>query len=128
MPGKFLFDTNVVIELLNNNDLKLSEKQLEINFVISIITELELLSCSNLTETEENAIKELLSNLSIINIDNKVKENTILLRKKYSLKLPDAIIGASAISMQMPLVSNDKTFQKIKAIEILTIGELLKKE
>lgn len=33
MPGKFLFDTNIVIEFLNNKDLKLTDRQLEIKLL-----------------------------------------------------------------------------------------------
>jgi hypothetical protein len=128
MLGKFLFDTNIVIEILNNKELKFSEEQLEINFLISVITELELFSSSNLTTVEENAIKELLSNTLIVNIDEMVKEKTINIRKKYNLKLPDAIISASAAAMHIPLVSNDKIFEKIKEVEVLTLNEFLKKE
>ncbi len=126
MPGKFLFDTNIVIELINNNKINFSKEQLEINFLISIITELELLSSGNLTGAEENAIKELLSSIYIINIDEEVKEKTITLRKKYNLKLPDAIIGASAIAQEIPLVSNDKVFVKIKEIKLLKLSEFLR--
>jgi predicted nucleic acid-binding protein len=128
MPGKFLFDTNIVIEILNNKELKFSEEQLGIIFFISIITELELFSNGNLTAVEENQIKELLSNTFIINIDEKVKEKTIFIRKKYNLKLPDAIIAASAAAMQIPLVSNDKIFDKFTEVEVLTLTEFLRKE
>ena len=61
MHGKFLFDTNIVIELLNNKRLDFSKEQLEIIFLVSIITELELLSSSNLTSIEEKAIRALFS-------------------------------------------------------------------
>jgi predicted nucleic acid-binding protein len=127
MPGKFLFDTNIVIEILNNKELKFSEEQLEISFLISIISELELLSGSNITAAEEAQIKELLSSILIITIDEKVKENTITIRRKYNLKLPDAIIAASAAAMNIPLVSNDKIFEKIIEVEVLTLNEFLRK-
>ncbi len=57
MPCKYLFDTNIIIEILNNKGLEFSEKQLEISFLISIITELELFSNINLTSSEETSIK-----------------------------------------------------------------------
>ena len=53
MNGKFLFDTNAIIDLLNRNDLTLTEEQLDLIYSISIITELELLSSSNLDKPEE---------------------------------------------------------------------------
>ena len=92
MNGKFLFDTNAVIDLLNRNDLSLTEEQLDLIYSISIITELELLSSSNLDKPEEDAIIGICSNSHIVNIDQDIKNKTIKLRKKYKLKLPDAII------------------------------------
>lgn len=126
MNGKFLFDTNAVINLLNKNDLSLPEEQLNLIYCISIITELELLSSSNLNKLEEDAIIDICSISSIINIDADIKDKTIKLRKKYKLKLPDAVICATAKSLDIPLVSDDKTFEKVEEIKLLTLSECLK--
>lgn len=126
MNGKFLFDTNAVIDLLNRNDLSLTEEQLDLIYSISIITELELLSSSNLDKPEEDAIIDICSNSHIVNIDQDIKNKTIKLRKKYKLKLPDAIICASAASLDIPLVSNDKIFERVEEIKLITLSDCLK--
>lgn len=46
------------------------------------------------------------------------KELAISLRKKYSLKIPDLIIAATAISMDIPLVTTDTGFKQITELEI----------
>jgi predicted nucleic acid-binding protein len=128
MPGKFLFDTNVIISFLNDDKLQPSDKHLKVDFLISVITELELLSSNNLTKSEENTINNLLKDTFIIEIKEKVKAKTIALRRKYGLKLPDAIIAASALVYKIPLVSDDKVFKRIKEIKLLTIKNFLDKK
>jgi len=46
-----------------------------------------------------------------------ISELTIKLRRRYSLKLPDAIIAATALSLEIPLLTADKDFAKIKEID-----------
>jgi predicted nucleic acid-binding protein len=46
-------------------------------------------------------------------LNSGVKNIVIDLRRKYSIKLPDAIIAATAIFLNIPLISADKHFEKI---------------
>ena len=128
MPGKFLFDTNVIISFLNDDKLRPSSVQLDITFIISFITELELLSSNKLTKREEKAVNDLLAETFIIGIEADIKTKTIMLRRKYGLKLPDALIAASAIIHKVPLVSDDKIFKKVKELKLITIKDFLKSE
>ena len=48
-------------------------------------------------------------------------EQTIQLKKKYSIKLPDAIIAASCLVYDIPLVTADKGFSKIKELDLVLI-------
>jgi len=128
MPGKFLFDTNVIISFLNDDKLRPSSVQLDITFIISVITELELLSSNKLTKREEKAVNDLLAETFIIGIEADIKTKTIMLRRKYGLKLPDALIAASAIIHKVPLVSDDKIFKKVKELKLITIKDFLKSE
>ncbi|WP_425571141.1 PIN domain-containing protein [Olivibacter ginsenosidimutans] len=47
-----------------------------------------------------------------------VKEETIKIRRRYSIKLPDAIIAATAISHKLTLITrNTKDFSAIKGLK-----------
>ncbi|MBI3290849.1 PIN domain-containing protein [Candidatus Falkowbacteria bacterium] len=50
--------------------------------------------------------------------DNKIAERASFLRRQYKILLPDAAIAASALYNQVPLVTNDKAFQRIKEISV----------
>ncbi len=113
---RYLADTNAIIYLLNGNDCMkpfLSEQ-----LYVSIITELELLSFSDITEQEEINIRSFLAECCILSLDDSISERTISVRKKYKMKLPDAIIASTAIENGLKLITADKGFEKIKELEI----------
>lgn len=117
--NKLLLDTNIILYLLNGDDTLvdiLDGKQVYVSF----ITELELYSFKNLLPEEKSKIDTVLSSCSIIDINAGIKSNTIEIRRKYNVKLPDSIIAATAMYFKMPLISADKGFEKIETLNLLT--------
>ncbi len=114
---KFLIDTNIILHILSGDKI-ISKYLYQQKLYISVISEMELVSFGNLTSGEEEQIKNFLEQFRIIPIDESIKEQAILLRKKYSLKLPDAIIAGTATSLDLPLVTSDKQFRKIEELQI----------
>ena len=119
MNGNSLFvDTNILLYFLKGNE-EVVELISDKDLTISFITELELLSFPKLTTETENQIKELLRNCTIAELKQDIKELTIEVRRKHRLKLPDAIIAASAYSYKLPLITADKEFQKLQEMNII---------
>ncbi|WP_188765850.1 PIN domain-containing protein [Emticicia aquatilis] len=52
-------------------------------------------------------------------MNQNIKSRTIWLRQRYKLKTPDAIIAATAIEFQVPLISSDNDFSVIKELDFL---------
>jgi predicted nucleic acid-binding protein len=99
-----VLDTNIILYLLGcrlANPLPLGQ------YFASIITQIELLSYSSLSSEEEKQIINFLDCITVIGIDNNIKNLAIVLRKKYRLKLPDAIIAATTQSLDATLFTND---------------------
>ncbi|MEH2273123.1 MAG: type II toxin-antitoxin system VapC family toxin [Nostoc sp.] len=97
-------DTNVVLYFLGGRLLNpLPSGQ----YFISVITEIELLSYPSLSLEEETQIIDFLNKITIIGIDSNIKNLTIAFRKQYKLRLPDAIITATAKSINATLFTND---------------------
>ena|SRR5690606_16513738 len=119
MNGNKLFlDTNIILYLLNGDETLaelLNQKQL----YISVITELELLAYKNITVNEEKVIVEFLSQCKIININSKIKLETIRLRKLFNTKLPDSIIIATALYLDLPLITSDIEFRKVDELTLI---------
>lgn len=117
---RFLIDTNILLYLTGK---KIDIEDLpEGEFYISFVTELEVLSYPSLLPEEEKNLKRLLSEIPIIDINKKIKERTIDFRRRYNLKLPDAIIGATAFVLESSLITNDKGFLSVNEIQIKSIS------
>jgi predicted nucleic acid-binding protein len=115
--ARFVLDTNAVLYLLGG---RLAQPLPVGDYFISVISELELLAYPNITEEEEKRIKSFLEDITVIEFPAPVKEQAIDLRKRLGLKLPDAIIAATALSLSATLLTND---QRLLALtEIPTQG------
>ncbi len=104
------FDTNILIDYFNGEQRAKDEMELYDFWAISILTYIEILvGLQNLEEIE--AIKKFLYRFSLIGIDLPIAELSATIRKKYKLKIPDAVILASAEYSQCLLVTrNTKDF------------------
>jgi len=115
--SRFILDTNILIYLMNN---RLAEPLPPVHvYCCSFVTELELLSYKELTEKDEALIRKMLTEMEVYDLNSEIKRATILLRRKYSMKLPDAIIAATSIITEATLMTNDKRFQNISEIQTI---------
>jgi predicted nucleic acid-binding protein len=117
--NKFLLDTNTILYLLGG---KLSPQSLpDGKLFISFINELELLSYPNFSKNEEIKIKEFIDDIDVYNLTDEIKSDTIRLRKKYNIKLPDAIVCATALFQSAALITFDESLYKIKELKVLKL-------
>ncbi len=107
---QYLIDTNIFISLFNE---QLAEPLPSGTLSCSIITEMELLSFPGLSQKEEGLLRNKFETLEIFGLTPNIKENAIQLRRNKGLALPDAIIGATAVTMDYTLLSNDSDFSNI---------------
>lgn len=119
MKIDFIADTNFLVYVHEGNEIV--KDFMEYNFGVSFISEIELLGFKGITSSEETILKQLLADCFYIDWSPKLKDKTIELRKKYTIKLPDAIIAATSIIYQIPIVSADKGFSKIKELDLILL-------
>lgn len=106
----FVLDTNVVLYLLGG---RLAEALPDGDFFISVMTELELLSYARIDEEGELSIRSLLKDLTIVDLNDDVKAAAVRLRRSNRLKLPDAIVCATAYTLSATLLTLDSTLLKL---------------
>jgi len=122
MGKRYLIDSNAAIDFLGG---KLPEKgkqlMLKINPEISIITFIEILSKKDISVPEMQQYKTFVnSSLIYSEIKGEIAAHTITIRKKYGLKIPDAIIAATAIVNKLTLITrNEKDFVRIYKLDLI---------
>jgi len=116
----FFVDTNVLIYVMEGHPAV--SGMMHCSVAVSVISEMELLGKKNIAPHEIKSIRNLLKDCEIIDLDNTIKEIAISLRQQQSIKIPDAIIAATAKSFNLPLITADKDFKKIEGIDIILLN------
>jgi hypothetical protein len=129
MGKGYLIDTNSVIDYLDN---KLPEKTYEfidgIVCQISVITRMELLAWPGANNEQTLILKQFIKESNVFALEEQVILKAIEIRKKYKTKLPDAIIGATAIVNKLTIITrNTKDFENINDLKVLNPFELSKR-
>jgi predicted nucleic acid-binding protein len=126
MGPEFLVDTNIVIAYFNQT---LPEKgALFLDNVlpaISVITRIELLGWHQITADEVSKITSFIGDATIYSLTERIVVRTIALRQTHKIKLPDAVIAATAFIHNLTLLTrNTSDFKQIPGLPILNPFEL----
>jgi len=120
--SRYFLDTNAIIQLLSGNEELLVCLADAASVSTSIICELEFLSFPKLSEKDKALFREFCHKVRVVGLDHEnktLKKEIYKLRAKKGLKLPDAIIVASAICDHSTLVTADQ--------KLLTLPHLKRK-
>ncbi len=110
MNGKFLFDTNAVVYYLQGLPewvAFIDGTAMTVRYA-SVVTRMELLAFPGITKDEEERIHRFLADLTVMPLDNGIENTAIAIRRTTRLKLPDAIVAATAVSVEAALITGDK--------------------
>jgi predicted nucleic acid-binding protein len=114
MDGKsVLVDTNVIVYLIGGHR-KAADLLINRSLHFSFITEIELLSFKKLTKAEGQIIRQILADGLVFQSDSVITSLATTIRLNHGLEVPDAIIAATAIRYNLPLVSADSDLSKVK--------------
>jgi len=118
--NNLLIDTNIIIGFLKGLEPYVSFlRSIDTSASISQITKMELLGFYHLTTTEEETILEIIAEMNVIELNSIIEKQVILLKRNKQMKLPDAIIAATAMSQNLTLVTADKALiNSLKSIKL----------
>lgn len=114
-----VFDTNAFIYFIGG-DVRLAPYSYS-TIYISEFTEIELKSRYEITNKELQQLDKIFEDIVILTFNNEIKERTIALRHKKKLKLPDALIVATAMWIDLPFITADKDFKNIPDLKLIMI-------
>jgi predicted nucleic acid-binding protein len=106
---KALFDTNILVDYLNAVPEARNEFQRYEEKAISIITWMEVMVGAD--GDLEAPTRHFLNSFDVVAVDEQIAERAVGLRRSHRIKLPDAIIWATAQANAMLFVTrNTKDF------------------
>ncbi|CCH53700.1 hypothetical protein BN8_02815 [Fibrisoma limi BUZ 3] len=122
MMERILADTNALGYLQQNHPTVvalLDGKQV----FISELTEIELLCNPNLSKEERNLTQKLLDDCYIIPLNEQIKKIAIRIRLSTRMKLIDAIVTATGVWLDIPILTHDNGFERAKNVATIILFE-----
>lgn len=130
MGVKYLWDTNTVIYYLQQQFPPQAEKFIDDLLTqaipcISAITEIELLCWKTATEKDLTVLQNFIIDALVVELERTIKLKTAYIRKQHKIKLPDAIIAATALVYDLTLITrNTDDFKNIVGLTTLNPWQL----
>ena len=124
MGERYLIDTNTVIYYLDGNLPTKALDFLDVIFTIegniSVISQIELLSWTPPNPEDYTTVEQFVNDADIHALNKGIISQTIALRQTFKMKLPDAIIAATALVHDFTLISrNIDDFRRIPNLKLL---------
>ncbi len=118
---KYLLDSNVVIEYLSE---MLPEKASlfidKLPIQISVVTKMEILGWYEVNHVILKQLQDFIDRALVYDLSNDVVVQTIHIRQRHKIKLPDAIIAATALTTGAKLIThNIRDFEKINNLSLI---------
>ena len=126
MIERLLVDTDILIDVANDISTAINRLQSEartLSLAVSVVTQMELIvGCRNKTELQH--LKKFLQDYELIAIDEFISQKSVELimnyRLSHGLLIPDALIAATAITLDISLLSkNQKDYRFIPELNLL---------
>jgi predicted nucleic acid-binding protein len=123
MGKQYLIDSNSVIDYLSGKlhveGMTFMNQVINEIPTISVITKIEVLGYKTTIEATHLLESFVLDSL-VIGLSDEIIDITIEIRKKYKIKIPDAIIAATSIAYKSIIITrNLKDFQIIEGVECI---------
>lgn len=104
---KAVFDTNILVDYLNGIEEAKTELNRYKTRMISVITQIEILDGVE-DEEEERAVRSFLSSFQVKELTAAISEEAVKVRRDTRMKVPDAIVYATARDEECLVVTRNK--------------------
>lgn len=121
---RYLLDTNVVIHFLGGSltvhGMDLISEIVDSDSIISVITKMETLGFNFKSREEKFTMEYFVEASTVLKLNDAIVNKTIDIRKIRKLKLPDAIIAATALVHDLTLITrNTSDFADIQSLKVI---------
>jgi predicted nucleic acid-binding protein len=120
---QYLIDTNAVIDYLGKRlpatCMDFMNSVIDAVPNVSVVTKIEVLGF-NAPDEHYQLLISFIDDATVLDLTNNVVDASIDIRKRYKIKLPDAIIAATALVYGLVLIShNVSDFRHIKELKVV---------
>lgn len=122
-----ILDSNIIIYAHQPEHFQLFKflKENESKLCVSAITQIEVLGYHKLKKVEREFYNHFFNAIKILPIDEQVIHKTIELKQERKISLGDAVIAATAIINQLPILTNNvKDYNRIN-IDIIPMSDFM---
>jgi predicted nucleic acid-binding protein len=110
--NSLLLDTNIIVSLFQGNQtlgVELEGKEL----YVSVLTRIELYSWKVRDSDRLKWLDAFLAECEVVEMDRAIQDFAIAIRKRYNLAVVDAVIAATALRKDIPLLTADQDFKRL---------------
>lgn len=124
MGTRYLLDTNTAIYFLEGalpaTSLVFMKSVLDVECNLSIITKIELLGWQFPSVEKESDATDFVNASTVFGLTDDIANETIRIRKSLKIKLPDAVIAATALVHGFELISRNETdFKQVPGLVVV---------
>src|SRR5690606_23918427 len=128
MGERYLLDSNTIIdyigELIPEKAAIVLDRFFDEELHVSVISRIEVLGYNG-KSSDMRKLDGFLAMATILYVDQDIADKTIAIRKLHKIKLPDAIIAATALVFDFTLISrNLSDFKRISGLRVVNPYEL----
>lgn len=115
--NSYLLDSNIIIYLLNGTLLLKDIAKNNDTFYVSVVTYMEVLGFPFSTEEAKNEVETFLNSFILHHLTAEIVQKTVCIKQQRRIKLPDAIIAATALCKDITVVTrNTSDFKNIPSL------------
>lgn len=115
-----LLDTNIIIYLAQPGGEKLEAQVSAMSPAASLVSRVESLGFHRITAEERGRLDKLFSWVEVLPVNDAVADGAILLRQSRNMKLGDALIAATALLYELPLMTrNVDDFKHVAGLKLV---------
>jgi len=123
MGPRILIDASAIVkflqETLPSRGMKRTKEISDGPYFISFVTRIEVLSWKT-DEAEFSKARRFIQAGDEYGLSEEIIQETIRIRRDFGLKLPDALIAATALALRATLVAdNDRDFLRVPGLDYL---------
>jgi len=121
--GQYLIDNNAISNFFSGlfieKGMNFMAEVLDQTPVISVITEIEALSWVNPDKSKEQIVKAFIQDATVLALSPAVVAQCIIIRRNRRIRIPDAIMAATAIVHSLTLITSDSDFNNITGLNVI---------